>query len=150
MGKTYEVADNLVKMSKTLKYDDFDAKDKVIKYAGKLITEEFGESSLYMQKLGLIVFSPKDGSALSSMGADEAHLKRFVFESGVKKLTELLEQVRSSIGGELPAGDKVIIVQAKDRITASRITSHIKAKGIDPVVIKDTDNWKEVIDKLLG
>lgn len=150
MGKTYDVADNLVKMACSLKYDDFDAKDKVIQYAGKLINDEFGASSLYMQKLGLIVFSPKDGAVLGSMGASEEHINKSVFESGVERLITLLEEVRDSIGGTVSGGDKIIVIQAKDRVTASRITSHIKAKGHDPHVVKDTDDWKAKIDELLG
>jgi len=137
-------------MAGSLKYDDFDAKDKVLQYAGKLINDEFGASSLYMQKLGMIVFSPKDGSVLGSMGASEEHIKKSVFESGVERLVTLLEEVRESIGGTFPGGDKIIVIQAKDRVTAARITSHIKAKGHETVVIKDTDDWKETLDELLG
>ncbi|PLX67690.1 MAG: hypothetical protein C0602_10060 [Denitrovibrio sp.] len=150
MGKTFDVADNLVKTARTLKYDDFDAKDKVIKYAGKLISEEFGPSSLYMQKLGLIVFSPKDGNVLGNMGADEEHIKRSVFNSGLERLISLLEDVRDSIGGETASGDRIVVVKAKDKISAARITSHIKAKGYETITIKDTDDWKEKLDKLLS
>ncbi|MGD9807211.1 MAG: hypothetical protein AB7E76_05155 [Deferribacterales bacterium] len=149
MGKTYDIADNLVKMACSLKYDDYDAKDKVLQYAGKLISDEFGHSSVYMQKLGLIVFSPRDSAVYGSLGASEEHIKRSVFESGVEKLIELLEQVRESIGGTVEGGDKVVVVHAKDRATLARITSHIKAKGYDPVIIKDSDDWKDKIDKLL-
>lgn len=149
MGKTYDIADNLVKTACSLKYDDYDAKDKVLEYAGKLISEEFGGSSVYMQKLGLIVFSPKDSAVYGSLGASEAHIKRSVFESGVEKLVELLEEVREAIGGAVSGGDKVIIVQAKDKVTASRMSSHIKAKGYDPVVIKDSDDWKKLLDEIL-
>lgn len=150
MGKTYDIADNLVKMACSLKFDDYDAKDKVITYAGKLISEEFGPSSVYMQKLGMIVFSPRDSAIYGSLGASEEHIRKSVFESGVEKLVELLEQVRDSIGGTVEGGDKVIVIQAKDRIVASRISSHIKAKGYDPVIIKDTDDWKKMLDDLLG
>ncbi|ADD67324.1 hypothetical protein Dacet_0526 [Denitrovibrio acetiphilus DSM 12809] len=149
MGKTIDIADNLVKMAHSLKYDDFDAKDKILQYAGKLIGDEFGESSIYMQKLGLIVFSPKDGAVLGSMGAGEEHLKKAVFTSGAERLVELLEQVRDAIGGIPSDSDKVVVIQAKDKIAASRIVSHIKAKGYEPVLIKDTDDWKSKIDELL-
>ncbi len=149
MGKTYDIADNLVRSACSLKYDDYDAKDKIIQYAGKLITDEFGATSLYMQKLGLIVFSPKDSAVLGGMGASEAQIKQTVFESGVEKLVELLETVRDAIGGTVTGGDKVIIFQVKDSVSASRIKSHIKAKGYDPVVIKDSDNWLEMLDELL-
>lgn len=37
MGKTFDIADNLVKMAQKLKYGDISAKDKVIEYAEKLI-----------------------------------------------------------------------------------------------------------------
>jgi len=149
MGKTYDIADNLVKMACSLKYDDYDAKDKVLQYAGKLISEEFGQSSVYMQKLGLIVFSPRDSAVYGSLGASEDHIKRSVFESGVEKLIELLEQVREAIGGTVEGGDKVVVVHSKDRASLARITSHIKAKGYDPVIIKDSDDWKDKLDKLL-
>jgi len=149
MGKTYEVADNLVKMSASLKYDDYDAKDKVLMYAGKLITEEFGSTSIYMQKLGLIVFSPKDSAVLGGMGASEDQLKKSIFENGQVKLTELLTEVRDAIGGTVSGGDKVVVVQTKDSVTLARISSVIKAKGYDPVIIKDSDNWQEMLDELL-
>jgi len=150
MAKTYDIADNLVKMACSLKYDDYDAKDKVLQYAGKLISDEFGASSVFMQKLGMIVFSPKDSAVFGGMAASEAHIKKTVFESGVEKLVELLEQVRDEIGGSFDGGDKIIVVQAKDKISASRICSHIKAKGYEPVIIKDTDDWKGIIDDLLS
>ena len=149
MGKTYDIADNLVKSACSLKYDDYDAKDKIIQYAGKLITDEFGSTCLYMQKLGLIVFSPKDSAVLSGMGASEAQIKQTVFESGVEKLVELLEAVRDSIGGTLEGGDKIIVIQTRDSISTSRIKSHIKAKGYDPVVIKDSDDWLGILNDLL-
>jgi hypothetical protein len=148
MGKTYDIADNLVKSASSLRYDDFDAKDKIIQYAGKLIREEFGSTSLYMQKLGLIVFSPSDGAVLAGMGTDEKLLKKQIFENGVEKLKELLTQVRDAIGGA-PADNRVIVVQAKDKISAARIVSHIKAKGVNPLVIKDSDNWQEILDEML-
>lgn len=149
MGKTLDIADNLVKMARSLKYDDFDAKDKVLQYAGKVIHEEFGQTSVYMQKLGMIVFSPKDSAVLGAMGTSEEELKKRVFESGVEKLITLLEDVRRALGGSITAGDRVIIIQSKDKITASRMASHVKAKGYDPVVIKDTDDWQKMLDDLL-
>jgi len=149
MGKTYDIAENLVKSACSLKYDDYDAKDKIIQYAGKLITDEFGPTSIYMQKLGLIVFSPKDSAVLSGMGASEAQIKQTVFESGAERLVELLESVRDAIGGTVSGGDKVIVIQVKDSMSATRIKSHIRAKGYDPVLIKDTDDWQGMLDDLL-
>jgi len=149
MGKTYDIADNLVKMACSLKYDDLDAKDKVLQYAGKLICEEFGQTSIYNQKLNMIVFSPKDSASLSGMGAGEEHLKKKMFESGVDKLIDLLEQVRESIGGPNVGGEKIIILQAKDKIGASRMKSHIVAKGYNPIIIKDSDDWQQMLDDLL-
>lgn len=148
-GKTYDIADNLVKMACSLKYDDFDAKDKIIQYAGKLITDEFGSTSIFMQKLGLIVFSPKDKAVLGGMGAGEDQIKRSVFESGAEKLIELLEEVRDKLGGPSGGTGRVIIIQAKDRVTASRIKSHIRAKGLEPLVIKDSDDWQGMLDDIL-
>jgi len=149
MGKTKDVADNLVKMAKSLKYDDFDAKDKVLTYAGKLIEDEFGQTSTYMQKLGLIVFSPKDSAVLGAMGASEDQIQKAVFESGVKKLVELLEQVRASVAGGVRDDKEIIIIQAKDKVSAARMASHVKAKGYRPVVIKDSDDWQRMLDEML-
>lgn len=149
MGKTLDIADNLVKMASSLRYDDFDAKDKVLEYAGKLIKDEFGTTSIYMQKLGRIVFSPKDSAVYGAMGASEEEIKKHVFESGVERLIELLKEVLSALGGSLSAENRVIILQAKDKITASRMASHIKAKGFEPLIIKDTENWQKLLDELL-
>jgi hypothetical protein len=148
MGRTYDIADNLVKSACSLKYDDYDAKDKILEYAGKLISDEFGNTSVYMQKLGLIVFSPSDSAVLGSMGASEEHIKKSIFENGVEKLVELLEQVRDSLGG-VASGERMLVIQAKDRVSASRIMSHIKAKGYDPVLIKDSEDWQAQLDELL-
>lgn len=147
MGKTAEVADNLVKMASKLKYGDLSMKDKVIEYAGKLITEEFGYTSIYMQKLGMIVFTARDMTGLSFDDSISASRDKFVFEDGVKRLTALLEQVRDALGGGKRYEGDFIVVQARDANSLMRITSYIKAKGYNVAVIKDTDDWKEALDE---
>lgn len=149
MGRTLEIADNLVKMAESLRYDDFDAKDKLLEYAGKLIKDEFGPTSVYMQKLGLIVFSPKDGTVLGGLAADGEEINRRVFESGAEKLAVLLKEVHEALGGPAVPDSRVIIIQAKDRMSAARMVSHIKAKGVEPLVVKDTEDWKKKLDELI-
>ncbi len=149
MGKTYDIAENLVRMSKKLKYGDLSAKDKVIEYAGKLISEEYGATSIYMQKLGMIVFTARDMAGLSFDESLNLSKDRFVFEEGVKRLTLLLEQVRDNIGSPKVCEGEFVVVQARDSNSLTRITSYIKAKGYSVSVIKDTDDWKEKLDELL-
>ncbi|MGE4318717.1 MAG: hypothetical protein AB7E96_07390 [Deferribacterales bacterium] len=149
MGKTYDIAENLVKMSKKLKYGDLSAKDKVIEYAGKLISEEYGATSIYMQKLGMIVFTARDMAGLSFDESLNLSKDRFVFDEGVKRLTLLLEQVRDNIGSPKVCEGEFVVVQARDANSLTRITSYIKAKGYSVNVIKDTDDWKEKLDELL-
>ena len=149
MSKTYDVADNLVKMAQKLKYGDISAKDKVIEYAGKLISEEYGPTSLYMQKLGMIVFSARDMTGLAFSDAIDIGKDKFVFNEGVKRLTALLEQVRSNIGTPVSYSGDFVVVQARDLNSLARITAYIRAKGYEPLVIKDTDDWKEKLDEII-
>jgi hypothetical protein len=148
MGKTVDIADNLVKSAKSLKYDDYSAKDKVIQFAEKLIRDEFGETSVYLQKLRLIVFSPKDSAVLGGMGAGEDNIKRAVFESGVEKLIELLEEVYDKLGGKVEA--RVLIVHSRDIATSKRISAYVKSKGYDADVVKDDEDWRSKIDEILS
>ncbi|WP_303851351.1 hypothetical protein [Seleniivibrio woodruffii] len=149
MGRTYDIADNLVKMAERLKYGDHSAKDKVLEYAGKLISEEFGSTSIYMQKLGMIVFTARDMSGLSFEDAKEVSRDKYVFQEGVKRLVALLEQVRGAIGEPAKLEGDFVVVQARDKNSLARITSYIKAKGYNTIVISDTDDWKEKLDELL-
>lgn len=150
MGRTADVAENLVKMAQKLKYGDLSAKDMVIEYAGKLITEEFGATSLYMQKLGMIVFTARDMAGLSFDDTLNASRDKAVFQDGVKRLTTLLEQVREALGGGVKYDGDFVVVQARDANSLSRITAYIKAKGYKVSVIKDTENWMEELDKIFG
>lgn len=151
MGRTADVAENLVKMAQKLKYGDLSAKDMVIEYAGKLISEEFGGTSIYMQKLGMIVFTARDMAGLSFEDTMNSSRDRAVFEDGVKRLTALLEQVRDKLGGGTKKYDgDFVVVQARDANSLARITSYIKAKGYNVSVIKDTDNWKDELDEIFN
>lgn len=151
MGRTSDVADNLVKMAQKLKYGDLGAKDKVIEYAGKLISEEFGPTSLYMQKLGMIVFTARDMAGLSFDDAMNSNRDKAVFQDGVNRLTALLEQVCEALGGGVKKYDgDFVVVQARDANSLARITAYIKAKGFKVSVIKDTENWMEELDKIFS
>jgi len=148
MGKTIEVAENLVKMANTLRYDDHDAKDKVIQFAEKFISDEFGETSVYLQKLRLIVFSPKESAVFSGMGAGEDNLKRSVFEGGLEKLIALLKEVFSEVGGKV--NTKVLVIQSRDIMTSKRVSAYIKSKGYAAETITDEDDWRSEIDRLFS
>lgn len=150
MGKTYDIAENLVKMAQKLKYGDLSAKDKVIEYAEQLIRDEFGSTSIYMQKLRMIVFTARDMTGLPITDAHDMSKDMFVFGEGVKRLTALLEQVRDSLGGKAGYGGDFILIHARDTNSLARISAYIKAKGHTVELIKDTDDWKERLDEILG
>lgn len=150
MGKTFDIAENLVKMAQKLKYGDLSAKDKVIEYAEQLIRDEFGVTSIYMQKLRMIVFTARDMTGMSINDAQDMSKDAFVFGEGVKRLTLLLEQVRDSLGGVSGYSGEFIVVHARDTNSLARITAYIKAKGHQVELIKDTDDWKDRLDDILG